>query len=62
MSTLRFTALVCCLAGTAAIAVCIFTDWNDALFLPLALALSAAGNLLNVLRIRKEGSGRKNGK
>ena len=44
----KITALVFCLASLAAIAVCIFTDWNDGLYLPLALCLGAVGNGINV--------------
>ena len=54
MKTLRVAALVLCAAALAAIAVCIFTDWNDDLFLPIGLAASAAGNILNILYSRKE--------
>ena len=60
MKILRIAALAFCLAALAAIAVCIFTDWNDGLFLPLGLALSAAGNILNILYNRKENGKKEN--
>lgn len=53
MKLLNIAALALCLASLAALAVCIFTDWNDGLCLPLGLFLSAAGNLLNFLSGRK---------
>ena len=43
-----------CLAALVCLAVCLFTDWNDGLFLPLALCLAAAGNLISILRLGKE--------
>lgn len=48
MKMLKISALVFCLASLAAIAVCIFTDWNDGLYLPLALCLGVVGNGINV--------------
>ena len=54
MKILRIAALTFCLAALAAITVCIFTDWNDDLFLPLGLALSAAGNILNILHCKRD--------
>lgn len=48
-------AMILCLAALISVTICIFTDWNDNLFLPLALGLSVAGNLLNVLILRKQG-------
>ena len=56
MKTLRFIALFFCLASLASLAVCIFTDWNDGLLLPLALCLSLAGNVLNILANRQDKS------
>lgn len=53
MKLLNIAALALCLASLAALAVCIITDWNDGLCLPLGLFLSAAGNLLNFLSGRK---------
>lgn len=41
------SALVC-------MGLCIFTDLNDGLFLPLGLGLCALGNLLNILYRRKD--------
>lgn len=46
--------MLLCLAALGCLAVCLFTDWNDRLFLPLALFLAAAGNLINILRLGKE--------
>ena len=46
--------MLLCLAALVCLAVCLFTDWNDGLFLPLALCLAAAGNLINILRLEKE--------
>lgn len=43
--------LLLCLAALASVTICIFTDWNDRLFLPLGLGLSVAGNLCNVLPV-----------
>ena len=60
MKFLRIAALAFCLAALAVIAICIFTDWNDDLFLPLGLALSAAGNIMNILYNRKENSEKEN--
>ena len=41
------SALVC-------MGLCICTDLNDGLFLPLGLGLCALGNLLNILYRRKD--------
>ena len=60
MKILRIAALLLCLLALGAVALCVFTDWNDALFLPLAHALSAAGNLLNVMCNRENNAERKN--
>ncbi len=46
--------MLLCLAALVCLAVCLFTDWNDGLLLPLALCLAAAGNLINILRLGKE--------
>ena len=46
--------MLLCLAALVCLAVCLFTDWNDGRFLPLALCLAAAGNLINILRLGKE--------
>ena len=58
MKPLKISALVFCLASLAAIAVCIFTDWNDGLYLPLALCLGAVGNGINVFSDNR-GNGRR---
>ncbi|MCI6956856.1 MAG: hypothetical protein SPI15_10905 [Candidatus Faecousia sp.] len=58
MKLLRFAALVLCLAALGALAVCIFTDWNDELYLPLALCLGMAGNGINVLSASRKKGGR----
>ena len=60
MKMLKIAAPILCLAAVGAIAICILTDWNDGLFLPLALILSAVGNLLNFLCVRKQNGERKN--
>ncbi|MGN1027699.1 MAG: hypothetical protein ACI4P4_15000 [Faecousia sp.] len=52
MKLLRISALVLCGAALLSLAACLFTDRNDGLFLPLALGLCAAGNLLNLLAVR----------
>ena len=53
MKGIRTISLVLCIAGFAAVLICILTDWNDALFLPLGLFLSAATNALNILIARR---------
>lgn len=58
MNFLRMTALVLCFAALVAVAICIFTDWNDGLFLPLGLCLSVAANIFHTLADR-HGKGRK---
>ena len=45
----HIAALLFVLGAIGAIGVCIFTDWNDSLCLPLALLLSLLGNLCNLL-------------
>ena len=52
MKGIRTISLVLCIAGLAAVLICILTDWNDALFLPLGLFLSAVTNALNILIAR----------
>ncbi len=61
MNLLRIVALGLCLASLAAILICIFTDWNDGLCLPLGLCLSAAGNALNLLANRRDKHGKEAG-
>lgn len=56
MKTLRPTALILGIAACPSVALCMLTDWNDAMFLPLGLCLSAAANLLNALAVRLEQS------
>ena len=46
MKLLWILSLLCCLAAVAAISLCVFTDRNDGLYLPLGLTLSLAGNAL----------------
>ena len=58
----KITALVFCLASLAAIAVCIFTDWNDWLYLSLALGLSACGNFINFFSDRRAKNKKENEK
>ena len=57
MSMFRILALICCLAALAAILVCALTNWNDELFLPLALGLSAAGNIFLNGKMKQTGDG-----
>ena len=61
MKLLRIAALGLCLAALAAILLCIFTDWNDSLFLPLGLCLSVVGNGLNLLANRRHKDGKEAG-
>ena len=51
-----------CLLSLVCVSLCIFTDWNDSLFLILALTLSLVVNLWNVLRFRRKKSGEEKGK
>ena len=53
MKIIRTISLVLCIAGLAAVLICILTDWNDALFLPLGIILSAVSNALNILIVRR---------
>ena len=53
MKIRRTISLVLCIAGLAAVLICILTDWNDALFLPLGIILSAVTNALNILIVRR---------
>ena len=46
--------LLILLSALVCIGLCIFTDLNDGLFLPLGLGLCALGNLLNILYRRKD--------
>ena len=55
MKLLRIAALALCLA---ALALCMFTDRKDGLYLPMALCLSMAGNGINVLSAGREKCGR----
>ena len=51
LQTLMVAALF---LGLGSLALCLFTDQNDTLFLPLALASLLAGNLLNHLLRSRE--------
>lgn len=53
MKLLKFASLVILIASFGALAVCLFTDWNDKLYLPMATCLCLAGNWLNLLSERK---------
>ena len=53
MKIRRTISLVLCIAGLAAVLICIVTDWSDALFLPLGIVLSAVTNALNILIARR---------
>ena len=46
--------LLILLSALVCMGLCIFTDLNDGLFLPLGLGLCALGNLLNILHRRKD--------
>ena len=46
--------LLILLSALVCMGLCIFTDLNDGLFLPLGLGLCALGNLLNILYRRKD--------
>lgn len=59
MNALRIFSLFLSLAALAAIVLCVFTDWNDGLYLPLALVLVTAANALNVLDSRRDRAGKK---
>ncbi|MDD6032915.1 MAG: hypothetical protein PUC47_05435 [Oscillospiraceae bacterium] len=54
MKLLKAVSLTLTLAALAVLTALIFTDWNDAVFLPLALGPSAAANLLHLLFIRRD--------
>ena len=53
MKLLKAASLTLALAALAALAVLVFTG-NDAVFLPLALGLSAAANSLHMLSIWRD--------
>ncbi len=46
--------LIILLSALVCMGLCIFTDLNDGLFLPLGLGLCALGNLLNIHYRRKD--------
>ena len=46
--------LLILLSALVCMGLCIFTDLNDGLFLPLGLGLCALGNLLNIRYRRKD--------
>lgn len=46
--------LLILLSALVCMGLCIFTDLNDGLFLPLGLGLCSLGNLLNILYRRKD--------
>ena len=46
--------LLILLSALVCMGLCIFTDLNDGLFLPLGLGLCALCNLLNILYRRKD--------
>ena len=46
--------LIILLCALICMGLCIFTDLNDGLFLPLGLGLCVLGNLLNILYRRKD--------
>ena len=62
MNILRIASLAFLLAALGAIAFCVFTDWNDGLYLPLSLTLSAVGHILNILCSKIENREREHAK
>ena len=58
MKPIRAIMLIIFTAALAFIAVCIFTDWNDELFLTIGLVLSAIGNIINILYIYNDSGNR----
>ena len=49
--------ILLCLVSLGCVCLCVFTDWNDSLFLILALLITLGVNLWNVLRLWKTKSG-----
>ena len=60
MKLLRLLSVTLGLDACAAVAICLLTDWNDDLFLPLGLCMSVAANALNVLAVRQDKVGKEN--
>lgn len=58
MKILRIAAQVLGFAACAAVAICLLTDGNDDLFLPLGLCLGVAANVLGVLSVRRSKGGK----
>lgn len=54
--------ILLCLVSLACVFLCICSDWNDSLFLLLALLISIAVNLWNVLHFWRKKSGEESGK
>ena len=54
MKRIKAITLVIFIAALASIAVCIFADWNDELYLSIGLVLSAVGNIINILYTRSK--------
>ena len=54
MSRYRILSLILGITGCLAVMICILTDWSDSTFLPLALVLTGAANLVNLVAIRQE--------
>ena len=59
---MRIVALMLSLMALASIAACVFTQWNDDLFLALGLALISVGNLLGILDGRRDKVKKENAK
>ena len=59
---MRIVALMLCLMALASITACVFTKWNDDLFLALGLALISVGNLLGILDGRRDKVKKENAK
>lgn len=59
---MRIVALMLCLMALVSIVTCVFTQWNDDLFLALGLALSSVGIMLDILYSRKDKVKKENAK
>ena len=62
MKLTYLVGLLLCLLALVCVGLCIFTDWNDSLFLMLARLISLAVNVWNVLCFRKKKPEEESGK
>ena len=53
MKIFSIAAPVFLLFASIAVTLCLLTDWNDGLFLPIGLGMGTAGNICNVLSDRQ---------